>query len=48
MVQAAENWKGDNLSAVRRELRRAWNTLLDALMRSGIVAVAGVFRDSVV
>ncbi len=45
VMQAAEYWMGDDLSAVRRELRRAWNTLLDALMGSGVVEVAGVFPD---
>ncbi len=45
VVQAAENWMGHDFAAVRRALRRAGNTLLDALMGSGVVEVAGVFPD---
>jgi hypothetical protein len=47
-MQAAEYWVGDDLSTVRRGLRRAWNTLLDALMRSGVVEVAQAFLDRLV
>ncbi len=46
VVEAAEHGEGDDPSRRRRlHLRRQGNALVDALMRSGVIEVAGVFSD---